>query len=434
MFTNAKSGEYYILARDVSHFFSIFFQSASKESTIFDASSKHFVMNVFIITAIYLITPIVIILLFKRYSFAQKVGTVIMAYAVGIILALLGLIPSGDSPNAAQMASIQKTLMNITVPLAIPLMLFSSDFRLWTKSLPKTVIALIAGIASIVIAVVCAFFVFQNSGIDELPKVSALMTSIYTGGTMNFYAIGSALNVKSETIILAYTFEVIVTFPFILFLTAGGYKLFRKLLPFPDESISLNESELKIEGNTFENYSGILSKKTFPKSLLALGISVLFLAIGAGLSLLITKGLNELIIILTITTLGIIASFNDKIRNLPKSFELGMFFILIFSVIVASQFNIYSLGGKAVTICWFILFVMITAIVIHAIICRLFKVSGDLFTVSIVGMLCSPPFIPPIVGAMNNRKVLISGIVIGLIGYAVGTYVGVSLAFILESL
>lgn len=388
-------------------------------------------MNVYLIAILYFLAPIVIILLFKRYSIVQKIGTVIMAYAVGIILALLGLIPTGTDPGAESLLSIQKTLMNVTVPIAIPLMLFSSDFKLWTKSLPKTVIALISGIASIIVAVIVAFFLFRDSGIEELPKVGALMTSIYTGGTMNFYAIGSALNVQSETIILAYTFEVIVTFPFILFLTAGGFKLFRKALPYPDESITIDQSSLEIKGDTFENYGGMFSAKIFPKMMLGLALSVGFLAIGAGLSLLITGGLNELIIILTITTLGIVASFNKKIRSLPRTFELGMFFILIFSTIVASQFDIYSLGGKAFTIYWFILFIMISAILIHLILCKIFKVSGDLFTVAIVGMLCSPPFIPPIVGAMNNRKVLISGIVIGLIGYAVGTYIGVLLSMLL---
>ena len=77
---------------------------------------------------------------------------------------------------------------------------------------------------------------------------------------------------------------------------------------------------------------------------------------------------------------------------------------------------------------------MLTAIIIHLILCKIFKVSGDLFTVAIVGMLCSPPFIPPIVGAMNNRKVLISGIVIGLAGYAVGTYLGLLLSVLLPAL
>ena len=77
---------------------------------------------------------------------------------------------------------------------------------------------------------------------------------------------------------------------------------------------------------------------------------------------------------------------------------------------------------------------MLTAIILHLILCKIFKVSGDLFTVAIVGMLCSPPFIPPIVGAMNNRKVLISGIVIGLAGYAVGTYLGLLLSVVLPVL
>ncbi len=79
----------------------------------------------------------------------------------------------------------------------------------------------------------------------------------------------------------------------------------------------------------------------------------------------------------------------------------------------------------------FILYVIIVACLIHLLICRLTKCSGDLFTVSQVALLCSPPFVPPVVGAMGNKKVLISGLVIGLIGYAIGTYLGVLLFAIL---
>ena len=225
-------------------------------------------MNAYIIVALYLIVPFAIIFLFTKYSVARKIGSVIMAYAVGIILALLGLIPTGTDPGAESLVSLQKTLMNVTVPLAIPLMLFSSDFKLWTKSLPKTVLALIGGLVAIVISVFLGFYLFRNSGITDLPKVSALMTSIYTGGTMNFYAIGSALNVDSETIILAYTFEVIVTFPFVVFLTAGGFRLFRKLLPFPDESVTIDESSINLSGDSFENYHGMFTRLNFPKMLL----------------------------------------------------------------------------------------------------------------------------------------------------------------------
>jgi uncharacterized membrane protein len=173
----------------------------------------------------------------------------------------------------------------------------------------------------------------------------------------------------------------------------------------------------------------MFSRKTFPKMMIGLLISIVMLIIGAGLSLAITGKLNELIIILTITTLAIAASFSKYVRTLPKTFELGMFFILIFSVVVASQFDIYSVNTSALSMLWFILFIMLTSVVLHLILSRIFKVSGDLFTVAHIGLLCSPPFIPPIVAAMGNRKVLISGIVIGLIGYAIGTYLGVAISY-----
>jgi uncharacterized membrane protein len=362
----------------------------------------------------------------------KKVGTVIMAYAVGIILALCGLIPTGEAAGAEQMKSISDMLMNITVPLAIPLMLFNSDFKLWVKSLPKTFIVLMGGLVAIVTSVILGYFVFRNAGIKEFGDVAAMMTGIYTGGTMNFSALGLALHVDETIMSIALTFEMIVTFPLIMFFVAGGYKLFRKLLPYKEkENSQSDDSEYAdVKDDSFEEYKGMFSKGVFGKMLLGLLLSVLMLAVGAGLSLLITGKLNELVIILTITTLAIAASFVPWIRNLPKTFELGMFFILIFSVVVASKFDIYSIDSSALAVMGFIAFIMLVALVIHLIICRFFKVEGDLFVVGQVGLLCSPPFIPPVVGAMGNRKVLISGIVIGLVGYAVGTYLGLLLSLL----
>lgn len=381
---------------------------------------------------IYLLFPVIIILLFQKFVIVQKIGTVLIAYLVGIVMALSGLFPTPS--ESVEMRTLQDWFMNITVPLAIPLMLFNCNFKLWTKSLPKTFTALICGLIAIVASVIISYLVFKSSKIQDLPDLSALMVGIYTGGTMNFAAIGKALNIDPNLLITSLTFEMLITFPFIVFLIAGGFRIFRKLLPYSDKSITIEINGEDLENGSFESYKGMFKKNTFPKTLLGLGISFLFMAIGAGLSLLITGKLNELVVILTITTLGILASFNQKVRELPKTFELGMFFILIFSIVVASQFNIQAINSEVFNVFWFVLVVLCLSIFVHFLLCRLFKVSGDLFTVAIVGMLCSPPFIPPIVGAMKNKKVLISGIVIGLIGYAVGTYLGVLMSVILPNL
>lgn len=388
-------------------------------------------MQVALVTAGYIIFPFIIIMLFSRYKWAKAAGTVILAYAVGIIPALFGLTHFDEGSVGL---SIQKNIMNIAVPIAIPLMLFNCNFKLWTKSLPKTAAALGGGLAAVLIAIISGFFLFRNSGINDIANVSAMMTGIYTGGTMNFNALGAALHVDSTTIATVLAFEMIVTFPLIMFIVGGGYRLFRKLLPFKDEASVVETDETGGLEHGVEQYGDLLRGRVFLRSLVGLAISIGFLAIGAGLSLLITGKLNELVIILTITTLSIIASFSPKIRNIPKTFELGMFFILVFSVVVASQFDLNSLDSGSLNIGLFLLYIIVIATLLHLLFCRIFKVSGDLYGVALVALLCSPPFVPPVVGAMGNKKVLISGIVIGLIGYAIGTYLGVALAYGLGSI
>ena len=386
-------------------------------------------IKVYIILACYIIFPILIIEAFKRWTIVQKIGTVVLAYAVGIIASLCGVFHF-EPEVAVSFGKMQSMMMNVAVPLAIPLMLFNCDFKLWTKALPKTAWALVTGLAAILVAVISGYFIFRNH-VPDAAKVSGMMTGIYTGGTMNFTALGNALQVDKTVISIVLAFEMVITTPYIFFLLGGGYKVFRKLLPYKDITHKGRTDEEEVETNDVENYQGMFEKKNFWGMMKGLGLSLVFLAIGAGLALLITGTLNELVVILTITTLAIIASFFKKVRELPKTFELGMFFILIFSVIVASMFDINSVRGESLYIGGFVGWIMIMSVAIHLLLCRIAKVSGDLFCVSQVGLLCSPPFVPPVAGAMKNKKVLISGIVVGLVGYACGTYLGTIIAWVL---
>ena len=390
-------------------------------------------VKVYIILACYVLFPLLIIEGFKRWTVIQKIGTVVLAYAVGIIASLCGVMQFPDPAVAVSFGKLQSTLMSVTVPLAIPLMLFNCDFKLWTKALPKTAWALVTGLVAVVVAVISGYFIFRNH-VPDVAKVAGMMTGIYTGGTVNFNALGASLGVNKSVMAIVLAFQMVITMPYIFFLLGGGYKVFRRILPYKDITHKGRSDEDAVETADVENYRGMFEKKNLIGMLKGLGLSVVFLAIGAGLALLITGTLSELVVILTITTLSIIASFFKKVRELPKTFELGMFFILIFSVIVASMFNIHSVSGGSLYVGGFVLWIMGVSVVLHLILCRIAKVSGDLFCVCQVGLLCSPPFVPPIAGAMKNKKVLISGIVVGLVGYAVGTYLGALLAWILGSI
>ena len=393
---------------------------------------KDAIMKLLLLTIVYLFGPVAIILLFNYARPMRKLGTILMAYSVGILLSLLNLCPASLNDQVS-IASLQEWIMNIAVPLAIPLMLLSSDFTLWRKSLKKTINALLGGIVAVVLAVVIAFLLFHNEGVKDLWKASGMMIGMFTGGTMNFVAIGQSLHTDPTTFTLFSTFEMVLSFFFLLFMIGGGFRIFRWVLPFSDASITKDAETIDTEFN-FEDYKGMLKPKILGKMLLGLLLSLGFVVIGAGLALLITGKFNELVIIFTITALSISFSFVKPVRELPKTFELGMFFIIMFSMVIASQFDIQSLSIANLSIIGFIAFVILVSTLLHLLISRIFKVPGDLFTVAHVALLYSPPFVAPVAGAMHNKKVLISGIVIGLVGYAIGTYLGVGVAEILKTI
>jgi len=389
-------------------------------------------MKLLLLTIVYLFGPVAIMLLFHHVKPMRKLGTILMAYGVGILMSLINLTPTSPDEKAT-ITSLQQWIMNIAVPLAIPLMLLSSDFTLWRKTLKKTFAAMMGGIVSVLIAVFFAFLLFQDHSIKELWKVAGMMVGMFTGGTMNFVAVGQSLHIDPTTFTLFSTFEMVLSFFFILFIIGGGYRVFRWILPFSDASITRDVEEVNTEFN-FEDYHGMLKPRIFSKTALGLLLSLGFLLLGAGLSFLITGKLNELVVIFTITALAIGASFIKSIRELPKTFELGMFFIILFSIVISSQFDVHNLGVANLSIIGFIAFVIVVSTLIHLLISWFFKIPGDMFTIAHVASLYSPPFVPPVAGAMHNKKVLISGIVIGLVGYAIGTYFGVGVAEILKTI
>lgn len=359
-----------------------------------------------------------------------------LAYGVGLIMSFSGLMRA-PAEETEVLRSLQTWVMNLTVPIAIPLMLFSSHFTLWFRTLKKTFATLIAGIISILVTITIAYFIFREARIPELWKTSGMLVGMYTGGVLNFASLKQILNVDYDTYILVQTFDTALSFFLIVFFLSGGYKIIRKILPSRKteviEKVLPDDVSPELNKDSFEDYSGMLGKKVRGKLLLSFLLAIACLGIGAGISMIAGAGLNELIIILTITTLAIAASFWKKIREIPKTFEFGMYFILIFSIVIASIFDIHTLFSReSLNLLAMIAFVLVFSIVLHLILARIFRVEGDLFTVSHIALLFSPPFVPPVAAAMNNRKVLINGIIIGLIGYACGTYLGTFLAGILK--
>lgn len=417
-------------------------------------------MEMLLLALFYVLTPLLILYLTYRSSIADKIGAVIIAYAVGLILGNIGLIPSpgallnevmltqpkislpeveslqasGEITSrdvvAFRVYKLRDLLMTITILLAIPLMLFSTNIQQWKKVAGKTLISMVVGLASVVVVIVAGFFIFQGSGIKDLWKVSGMLIGVYTGGTPNLASIKMALDVDAETYILTHTYDLIVGVFYLAFLISVGQKVFLKFLPkFPVLAAANNQGDEKTEKEPF--FSPIRREKLLPL-LKAFGVAIIIFGVAVGLSELVPDNAVMAVVILGITTLGILASLIPAINKIDKTFDAGIYLILIFSIVVASMADIKNLTGISMGLLGYVSLAVFGSLFLHLFFSKLLKIDADTTIITSTAFICSPAFVPVIAGALGNRQVVVSGMTIGIIGYAIGNYLGVTIAYLLR--
>lgn len=369
----------------------------------------------------FLLSPACVLWLCRRFPVLDKIGPVLILYIVGIIFGNL-FHPSG-------MADVQEVLSSATVPLAIPLMLFSCTFqRSKTKS---QLIALLLGLAAVTVSVLAGFFLFGRH-MEDGAKIGGMLTGVYTGGTINLASLKVMLDVPEETFILLNSFDMAVSFLYLTFLLSVGIRLFRRWLPAQKSDDELEE----IKGLEKERpYKGLFTRQGLRDASFLLAVDALIIGISAGLGLLAGEGAFMTVLILSLTTLGIAASFWKPLKKRKHGYDIGMYCIYVFSVVVASMADLRSLSiSGSLNMLGYLTFVIFFSLLLEVLAAKPLKVDADTMTVSSVAYICSPPFVPMMAAAMKNKSVLAGGLSVGVVGYAVGNYLGFLIARLLEML
>lgn len=381
-------------------------------------------MTNILLVLFYVFSPLLILYLSTRYSFINKIGAVVVAYIVGIIAGNVGLISEDSRP-------VQDVITMVTIPLSIPLLLFSSNIKQWFSLVGKTALSMLFGVVSVVIMVFAGFFIFRGHGMDDLWKIGGMLIGVYTGGTPNLASLKIMLNINETVYLLTHTYDMILSGIYFLFLISVGQRFFLLFLrPF-----RFSFSGAQIEGHNADGknpYTGILKKKIYLPLIKVLGLSVLIFVLAGGASLLVSENSQMVVVILIITSLGIGGSFIPSINRTDKTFELGMYLILIFSVDVASMVNISELGGGTPILFYYLLIVVFGSLLLHVMFARIFNIDSDTVIVTSTALICSPPFVPVVAGALKNREIVVSGLTVGIVGYAIGNYLGFLVAQVLN--
>jgi len=375
--------------------------------------------------AFFILVPALVIFLEGKYSAVKKVGAVLICYVLGAIVGNIGILPE-------EAYNYQDWFTKLTVPIALPLILFSMDVKQWLSQAGAALKSLLLGLFTVIAMIFLGFWIFKGS-IDEIWKVAGMLTGIYTGGTPNMAAMKTALDVDTEIYLMTHTYEVALGAIYLVFILSIGQRVFLLFLrPFKKpETGEVKVGRMNLE-EEYESYEGFFKKKTFLPVLAAFGLSLLIFGVSFGISTLFPENFSTAAIILLITTFGIAASFVPKIKRIKKTFQTGMYIILIFCVVVSSMADVRQLVDISFDLFWYVALAMYGSHLLHALLARIFKIDADTVIISGSALICSPPFVPVVAGALKNRDLILTGLVVGIAGYAIGNYLGVAIAYLLQ--
>jgi uncharacterized membrane protein len=371
----------------------------------------------------FILFPILVIYLCNKYSFIDKIGAVVVCYIAGGLVGNIGILP-------ASFDKVQNPLMLINICLALPLMFFSLDIKRWRRLAGKSILSFALQTLAIVTVATAGFYIFRSYVGPETWKIAGMFIGVYTGGTVNLGAIATALQTDRTLYLAAHTSDVVVSAVYLLFLMTIGQRLFLKVLP----PFKPTEEGTSTETFNFDSYKGIFKKDTLVPLLGAFGLALLIFVVG-GLSFLVfSEDLAFVVSILVIATLGIVFSFIPAIRNIKMTYQLGNYFILVFSVVVSSMANINKLLSTAPIMLVYVTFTIFVCLLLHVALSRIFKIDADTVIITSVAGICSPPLVPMVASALKNREIVITGVITGIIGWVEGTYLGIGIAYILHNL
>ncbi|MDO5332249.1 MAG: DUF819 family protein, partial [Bacillota bacterium] len=129
---------------------------------------------------------------------------------------------------------------------------------------------------------------------------------------------------------------------------------------------------------------------------------------------------------------GIILGKNKKLCSVLENESMGKFFLALFSFSIASLINFDSI--KLISKDIFIVFCIITVATffLHMLLCKIFKIDIRIMIVTATAGIYGPAFIPGVCSALNDEKLTRAGLIMGSLGYIIGTFLGCVLTVLLR--
>jgi uncharacterized membrane protein len=376
--------------------------------------------DLFGVMAVILMVPVFFLWLERttKWKIFEFLPAIIWIFLTPIFLSNFGIIPR-SSP-------IYDTFRAFAVPLFIVLMLLDINIKQAMKIAWRGAVVLVMGAVGIVVGAVISYWIFRNGLPENAWSGFGALAGSWIGGTGNLAAVAESLQTPEELVgivVLVDNFVYLVYFPLILTCKRWAPWFNRWTGVSQAEIQQIADSTAAVERKTHEvHFSDILT-------LVGWGFVVILVAN------MIAPFLPELQPVLTektwalllVTTLGILLSATP-LRNVPGTEPLAMAFVYMYMTMIGASADLAALSGAQYFLAagFLTISIHLVIIVIGAKLLRLDVSMAAVSSVAAVGGAASAP----VAAGFHREELVPVSIMLALIGYALGNYLGVATAYL----
>ena len=360
----------------------------------------------------------------QNYKWAAKISGPVLSLLIGMFLSNFKILPT-DSPS-------YDLVEDYLVPVAIPLLLFRANVvRILRETGPMFAAFHVASLGTIIGAFLAAF-IFRGQ-FDRVPEVAGIMTGSYIGGAVNFVAIKDSYHVSenlTNPLLVADNF--IMAGMFAALLVMAGSKFFRRHYPHPHS----------LQGDK-EDVAALAARHWRPKEISLLDIAkALAIAFGvAAVSTLVTgviKGHIESKIVqsvfanryvlITFLTVALTTLFHRRMEKIQGAEDLGMYLLYLFFFVIGLKADFVLVVTKVPALFGFCTVIAVTNLLVTLVLGKLFKLNLEELLLSVNATLGGAPSAAAMAISRGWSELVLPGLLAGIWGYVIGTFVGIVVA------
>ncbi len=357
----------------------------------------------------------------QRVRALGKVGSAMLAIIFGALLSNAGLVPAG-SP-------VYDQVTGAVTSLAIAWLLIAVDLRDVAKAGPKMLAAFGIAVAGTAAGALVATLVYQGSFPGDAWRLAAAMTGTYSGGSLNFVSVAREVGLEGDVFSAAVAADNVVTGLWLAATLILSVSLARF---YPAVSAPQPRASGGEDGRTPASESE--HHPHFRRAPLSAARIGLLLGVGfalvAGADLIAAlagalTGWDGLPSIVVLTGLALLAGHARPFRGeAPGAMQLGAFALNCFFVIIGVLSKFSEIADVGIEVFFFAaLVVLIHGICVFAA-GRLFSLDIGTLAVASQASVGGPASALAVATSRQWRHLVVPGVAVGLLGYAVGTFLG----------